>query len=54
MGYHLVNLQQTVTNWVKAQIDELVDEEMSSSTKVERNDFKTIVEIFAKQMKNVV
>ena len=52
-GYHLVNPQQTVTNWVKAQIDELVEEEMGSGTEVERNDFKTAVETFAERMKNV-
>ena len=53
-GYHLVNPQQTVNNWVKAQIDELVEEEMGSDTEVERNDFKTAVETFAEQMKIVV
>lgn len=29
-GYELVNPQQTVTRWVKAQINELVEEEMGS------------------------
>lgn len=43
-GYHLVNSQQTVTNWVKAQIDELVEEKIGSGTKVERNNFKMAVE----------
>lgn len=52
-GYHLINPQQTVSNWVKAQIDELIKEEMGSGTEVERNDFKTAVETFAEQMKNV-
>lgn len=53
MGYHLVNPQQTVSNWVKAQIDELVEEKMGSGTEVERNDFKTAVETFAERMRNV-
>ena len=53
IGYHLVNSQKTVTNWVKAQIDELVEEEMGSDTEVERNNFKTVVETFAEQMKNI-
>lgn len=52
-GYHLVNPQQTVTNWVKSQIDELVEEEMGSGTEVERNDFKTAVEQFAERMRTV-
>ena len=52
-GYHLVDPQQTVNNWVKAQIDELVEEEMGSGTEVKRNDFKTAVETFAEQMKIV-
>ncbi len=38
---------------MKAQIDELVEEEMESDTEIERNDFKTAVEMFAKQMRNV-
>lgn len=38
---------------MKAQIDKLVEEEMRSDTEVERNDFKTAVETFAKQMKIV-
>lgn len=53
MSYHLVNPQQIVSNWVKAQIDELFEEEMGSDTKLEKNDFKTTVETFAEQMKNV-
>lgn len=39
---------------MKAQIDELVEEEMRSGIEVERNDFKTAVEMFAEQMRNVV
>lgn len=38
-GYELVSSQQTITRWVKARIDELVQEEMSSRTEVERDDF---------------
>ncbi len=38
---------------MKAQIDKLVDEEMGSGIEIERNDFKTVVEMFAEQMKNV-
>lgn len=52
-GYHLVNPQQTVSNWLKAQIDELVEEEMGSGTEVERNDFKTAVETFAERIRIV-
>lgn len=52
-GYELANPCQTVTRWVKAIIDELVEEEMGSGTEVERNDFKTAVETFAEQMKIV-
>ena len=52
-GYHLVNLQQTVNNWLKAQIDELIEKEIGFGKKVERNDFKTAMKIFAEQMKIV-
>lgn len=52
-GYELANPCQKVTRWVKAIINELVEEEMGSGTEVERNDFKTAVETFAERMKNV-
>lgn len=52
-GYELANPCQTVTRWVKAIIDELVEEEMGSGTEVERNNFKTAVETFAERMKIV-
>ena len=43
----------TVTRWVKARIDELVDEEMGSGTQVEQDDYKAAVERFANRM-NIV
>ena len=52
-GYKLISPQQTVTRWMKARIDELVEEEMGSGTEVERNDFKTTVETFAARMETV-
>lgn len=52
-GYDLMHPQQTVTQWVKARIDELVEEEMGSGTEVERNDFKAAVEQFAHHMETV-
>lgn len=52
-GYELVNPGQTVTRWVKTQINELVEEEMGSGTEVERDDFKTAVEQFAERMQIV-
>ncbi len=52
-GYELISPQQTVTRWVKARIDELVEEEMGSGTEVERNDFKTAVETFSARMETV-
>ena len=52
-GYKLVHPMQTVIRWVKARIDELVEEKMGSGTEVERDDFKTAVEQFAKQMEEV-
>lgn len=54
MDYHLVNPQQTVSNWVKAQIDELIKQKMGSGIEVKRNDFKTAVEKFVEQIENVV
>lgn len=52
-GYDLMHPQQTITRWVKARIDELVEEEMGSGTEVERNDFKAAVEQFAQHMDTV-
>lgn len=49
--YELVNPQQTVTRWVKAQINELVVEEMGSGAEVERNDFKTALEQFVLELR---
>lgn len=49
-GYELVNPLQTVTRWVKAQINELVEEEMGSGAEVERNDFKTALEQFVLEL----
>lgn len=49
----LANPCQTVTRWVKAIINELVEEKIRSSTKVEENDFKTAIETFAEQIKIV-
>lgn len=42
-----------VTQWVKAQIDELVEEQMRSSTEVTKNDFKAVIEQFAQYMKTI-
>lgn len=36
---------------MKTQIDELVEKEMGSSTEVEKNDFKIVVETFMEQMR---
>lgn len=52
-GYDLVNPAQTVTRWVKSQINKLVEEELGSGTEVEKDDFKTAVEQFATRMKMV-
>lgn len=52
-GYNLVSPGQTVTRWVKAQINELVEVEMGSGTEMERDYFKTAVEQFADRMKIV-
>lgn len=38
-GYELVIPHKKITRWVKARIDELVQEEMGSGTEVERDDF---------------
>lgn len=35
IGYKLVYPIQTITQWVKTQIDELVEEEIGSSTEVQ-------------------
>lgn len=43
-GYDFMELRNTVTRWVKARIDELVEEEMGSGTQVEQDDFKVAVE----------
>lgn len=45
-GYEFLNSQQMVTRWVRVELDELVDGEMGSATKAERNAFKTAVEQF--------
>lgn len=45
--------RNTMTRWVKACIDELVEEEMSSGTQVEQDDFKVAMEQFAWQMETV-
>lgn len=45
--------RNTVTRWVKARIDELVEEEMGSGTQLEQDDFKAAVEQFARRMETV-
>ena len=52
-GYDLMEPRNTVTRWVKARIDELVEEEMGSGTQVEQDDFKAAVEQFAGRMETV-
>lgn len=52
-GYDLLEPRVTITRWVKARINELVDKEMGSSTQVEQDDFKTAVEQFAIRMNTV-
>lgn len=42
-GYEFLNSRQMVTRWVRVELDELVDGEMGSATKAERNAFKTAV-----------
>lgn len=44
--YNLLESRITVIRQVKVCIDELVDKEMSSSTQVEQDDFKVVVEQF--------
>lgn len=51
--YDLQEPRVTVTRWVKARIDELVEEEMGSGTQVEQDDFKAAVEQFASRMNSV-
>lgn len=49
-GYDLQEPRVTITRWVKARIDELVEEEMGSGTQVEQDDFKEAVEKFGERM----
>lgn len=46
MGYNLKKPRVTVTQWIKAHIDKLVEEEMGFGTQVEQNNFKEAVEKF--------
>lgn len=52
-GYDLLEPRVIITRWVKARIDELVDEEMGSGTQVEQDNFKAAVEQFAIRMNTV-
>ena len=45
-GYDLQGPRVTVTRWVKARIDELVEKEIGSKTQLEQDDFKEAVEKF--------
>ncbi|MCJ1453593.1 hypothetical protein MMC28_003940 [Mycoblastus sanguinarius] len=49
-GYKLAQPRNTVTRWVEARVDELIEEEMGSRTEEERGDFKAAVELFAEHM----
>lgn len=42
----MVEPRNTVVRWVKARIDELVEEEMGSGIQVDQDDFKAAVEVF--------
>lgn len=52
--YNLVNSVQTITYWVKSQINKLVKEELRLETEVEKDNFKIVVEQFTNQMKTVI
>lgn len=51
IDYKLVYPIQIITQCVKARIDELIKKKIGSDTEVKQDDFKTIVEQFAKQIK---
>lgn len=52
-GYLLKEPRNTVLRWVADRRDELVEEEMGSSTQVDQDDFKAAVEQFADRLKVV-
>lgn len=49
--YDLVDPRQTITRWVETSIDKLVENEMRSSTQIERNAFTVAVEQYASRGK---
>ena len=49
-GYNLQELRVTVTRWVKAHINELVEKEMGFGTQVKQDNFKEAVEKFGEQI----
>lgn len=49
IGYDLGELRNTVVCWVKACIDELVEEEIRFDTQGNQDDSKTVVEVFRNQ-----
>lgn len=51
--YDLAEPRNTVLRWVKARIDELVEEEMGSGTQVDQDDFKAAVELFKDRLEAV-
>lgn len=51
--YDLLKPTITVMRWVKADIDELVEEEMGSNTQVEQDDFKVVIGQFPIQINTV-
>lgn len=44
---------QIVTQWVKTRINKLVEKEIGLGTEVEQDDFKIVIEQFAKQMEGI-
>lgn len=51
--YDLVDPRQTITRWVETSIDKLVENEMRSSTQIERNAFTVAVEQYASRWQAV-
>lgn len=43
-SYNLLDFTQNFGQFIKVCFDELIEKEMGSSTKVEKNDYKSVVE----------
>lgn len=51
--YELIYPIPTITWWLKAQIDKLVEEEIGSGIEIEQNNFKIAIEQFTKQIEGI-